>query len=1002
MEAVASSSEFRIQTDRDPPNNGSFGVASSSASAVFRKIDFRPAREPFNGFSSGRSDFKMETLNPSSDNKRALSAPSVKKPDGSDLSEHGLDPELTFSITFRKIGAGLRNLGNTCFLNSVLQCLTYTEPLAAYLQKVAHEKRCHVAGFCALCAMQKHVRNARQASGRILVPNDLVSNLRSVSRNFRNQRQEDAHEYMISLLECMHKCCLPSGVPSESSDAYRSSLVHKIFGGSLRSQVKCEQCSHCSDKFDPFLDLSLDIAKADSLQRSKANSWQMPKPDSLQRALYRFTAVELLDGGAKVYQCERCKQKVKAKKQLTVFKAPYVLTVHFKRFEAHRSEKNDRKVDFAPTIDMKPFVSGPYEGNLKYTLYGVLVHYGHSIHSGHYACFVRTSSGMWYSLDDNMVRLVSEKIVFNQKAYMLFYVRDGQNIAPKNAVVVNRETSKESLATNRASLIVSPKRNEQVNGSVVIRACSLDSRVANDTTPLRSCDQGAPALLSQKDINAKETQKDPPSSVEAKEILKRENVTAPLKSCDQGAPAVVTQKEAKETQKDLPSSVEAKEILTRDNGTTPLSSCDQGAPAVLTQKDLNAEETQKDPPSSVEAKEILKRENGTSPLRSCVLGAPAGLTEKDLSTKETLQKEVPPPQANGEGSMVKEDSEAACAILPGKASPLLDGSANTQILVTLPTSGAKAENIDKKTSVNNLDEHANSLKVKNVSIGNSPIEAVLVNQTLGQHSEELTTLTESIKATSDEERLTTPRKTRKRNMKTMQVGLTFFKLSLGVLKKKKQRKGRSSTVAVNIISEELLSKKRAIDQEHCTSQIIGEVASGSACLHLKNNSVSVHNKRRSSNGNMLLGSPTGELKERTNQNGAVLASDQQHPLRSSDMSEASQNAKRKRESSKEEQILLQKEHVTILTRGLPETVVAKWDEEASASKKMGKSEGTRIGYVADEWDEEYDRGKKKKIRMKEEWYGGPNPFQSIASKKLKDTKKKWTQRMNTAKTGFRI
>lgn len=42
---------------------------------------------------------------------------------------------------------------------------------------------------------------------------------------------------MINLLECMHKCSLPSGVPSESSDAYRRSLVHKIFGGSLRSQV---------------------------------------------------------------------------------------------------------------------------------------------------------------------------------------------------------------------------------------------------------------------------------------------------------------------------------------------------------------------------------------------------------------------------------------------------------------------------------------------------------------------------------------------------------------------------------------------------------------------------------------------------------------------------------------------------------------------------------------------------------------------------------------------
>lgn len=61
--------------------------------------------------------------------------------------------------------------------------------------------------------------------------------LSGISRNFRNFRQEDAHEYMINLLESMHKCCLPSGVPSESPSAYERSLVYKIFGGRLRSQV---------------------------------------------------------------------------------------------------------------------------------------------------------------------------------------------------------------------------------------------------------------------------------------------------------------------------------------------------------------------------------------------------------------------------------------------------------------------------------------------------------------------------------------------------------------------------------------------------------------------------------------------------------------------------------------------------------------------------------------------------------------------------------------------
>ncbi|XP_020110407.1 ubiquitin carboxyl-terminal hydrolase 23-like [Ananas comosus] len=390
-----------------------------------RRIEFHPARKPSSATAAaasgaiGGGGFRLETLNPGADQRRGPAGPAGpagapataagKRSEGGEFYEHGLDPELGFRITFRRIGAGLANLGNTCFLNSVLQCLTYTEPFAAYLQSGKHKSSCRTAGFCAMCALQNHVMHALQSTGKILSPSHLVKNLRCISRNFRNFRQEDAHEYMINLLESMHKCCLPSGVPSESPSAYERSLVYKIFGGRLRSQVKCMQCSYCSNTFDPFLDLSLEIAKA----------------DSLHKALKHFTGLEQLDGGERQYQCQRCKQKVRAYKQLTINKAPFVLTIHLKRFDSHiAGQKIDRKVEFEPRIDLKPFVSDPNEGDLKYTLYGVLVHAGWNTHSGHYYCFVRTSSGMWHSLDDNQVHQVSEKTVLSQKAYMLFYVRD--------------------------------------------------------------------------------------------------------------------------------------------------------------------------------------------------------------------------------------------------------------------------------------------------------------------------------------------------------------------------------------------------------------------------------------------------------------------------------------------------------------------------------------------------------------------------------------------------
>ncbi|CAA6661668.1 unnamed protein product [Spirodela intermedia] len=356
-----------------------------------------------------------------------------RKSDGGVFRPRGSDSEISFGITFRRIGAGLANLGNTCFLNSVLQCLTYTEPFAAYLQSGKHKSSCRTSGFCAMCALQNHVMDALQSTGKILRPFHLVKNLKCILKNFRYARQEDAHEYMVNLLESMHKCCLPSGIASESPSAYEKSLVHKIFGGHLRSQVKCLQCSFCSNKFDPFLDLSLEIMKA----------------DTLHKALSHFTAVEQLDGGAKQYQCQQCKQKVKAVKQLTIHKAPYVLTVHLKRFgTALLGQKIDKKIEFEPSLDLKKYVSGP---NVIHTLWCAGTCWlCYSTHSGHYYCFVRTSSGVWYSLNDHQVFQVSEKTVLQQKAYMLFYVRNMSSAAQKVRNAVSKENGVPTGSVGRA------------------------------------------------------------------------------------------------------------------------------------------------------------------------------------------------------------------------------------------------------------------------------------------------------------------------------------------------------------------------------------------------------------------------------------------------------------------------------------------------------------------------------------------------------------------------
>ncbi|KAA1466586.1 cysteine proteinase, partial [Dentipellis sp. KUC8613] len=342
------------------------------------------------------------TVTPVSPSKKAPAPARTTK----DRSLYSGPIDLTWP-TGITIGAGLYNSGNTCFLNSALQCLLHTPPLLQVLLRHNTEgDMCRVKNsFCMACSMRdvmlsSHKRKQHSA----FAPYEITNKLTAIAKHMRRGRQEDSHEFLRYAIDALQKSCLAGLPPKLDSKLAETTWVHKIFGGKLRSRVTCHSCKHNSDTFDSILDLSVDIHGQ----------------SSLKDALRNFVAIDYLKGADK-YKCEKCKQKVVAEKRFTVHEAPMVLTVHLKRFSP-LGRKIGHPVRYDERLSLGPYMSkGSYGPS--YSLYGVISHAGGGPNSGHYYAYVKSGKGQWYEMNDDSVTRCQGAPLDKKNAYILFYIR---------------------------------------------------------------------------------------------------------------------------------------------------------------------------------------------------------------------------------------------------------------------------------------------------------------------------------------------------------------------------------------------------------------------------------------------------------------------------------------------------------------------------------------------------------------------------------------------------
>ncbi|XP_037933651.1 ubiquitin carboxyl-terminal hydrolase nonstop-like [Teleopsis dalmanni] len=247
------------------------------------------------------------------------------------------------------------------------------------------------------------------------------------AKHLAGYEQQDAHEFLITTLDVLHRHCVKAMNENESVNKLPpiakincptqcSCIIDQIFTGMLQSDVVCQVCKGVSTTIDPFWDISLDLGEAEHGGAS---------PKTLIECLERYTRAEHLGSKQKI-NCSTCNSYQESTKQLSLRTLPVVASFHLKRFKYSKDKKIDKKISnfisFPVEFDMTPFMSEKDKvyGDFRYSLYAVVNHYG-TIGSGHYTAYVRHHRDIWVKCDDHTITLATLNQVLDSEGYLLFY-----------------------------------------------------------------------------------------------------------------------------------------------------------------------------------------------------------------------------------------------------------------------------------------------------------------------------------------------------------------------------------------------------------------------------------------------------------------------------------------------------------------------------------------------------------------------------------------------------
>ncbi len=336
------------------------------------------------------------------------------------------------SLILESKQVGLDNLGNTCFMNTSLQCLLHTEP---FMRRFFNEKDKILSGDIRSTVISKSIYNLamdiiqKSEGSRVSVsPSEFKSIFGSAHRSFLGYNQHDTQEFLRLLLEDISKELnriinipkyreLDTRINNKvklNNDydnlikAREDSIVTDTFTSQIVNIFTCLDCNYETYSFEKYIDIPLLLDESSGTTISK-----------------------LLDGffaGDKIKfesPCENqiCKKKSYHSKFIKFGFTPEILMLSIQRNNGRIRRKNTSNISFEEKIDLAKYVDRECCSNsTKYNLYGISNHSG-SLDFGHYFAYVKTRD-VWYEFNDSYVSKCYSPNNNTSNVYVLFYRRD--------------------------------------------------------------------------------------------------------------------------------------------------------------------------------------------------------------------------------------------------------------------------------------------------------------------------------------------------------------------------------------------------------------------------------------------------------------------------------------------------------------------------------------------------------------------------------------------------